>query len=86
MSGELILLLGGARAGKSTAAERLAERLAEQRAQRGGRVLFIATAQALDAEMERRIAAHRAQRPAGWARGWCRRGRSGEPTATRSAG
>lgn len=66
MSGELILLLGGARSGKSTAAERLAERLAEQRAQRGGRVLFIATAQALDAEMERRIAAHRARRPAGW--------------------
>ena len=66
MSGELILLLGGVRSGKSTAAERLAERLAEQRAQRGGRVLFIATAQALDAEMERRIAAHRARRPAGW--------------------
>ena len=62
MSGELILLLGGARSGKSTAAERLAE----QRAQRGGRVLFIATAQALDAEMERRIAAHRARRPGDW--------------------
>ena len=59
MSGELILLLGGARSGKSTAAERLAER-------RGGRVLFIATAQALDAEMERRIAAHRARRPEDW--------------------
>ena len=59
MSGELILLLGGARSGKSTAAQRLAER-------RGGRVLFIATAQALDAEMERRIAAHRARRPKGW--------------------
>ena len=62
MSGELILLLGGARSGKSTAAQRLAER----RARRGGRVLFIATAQALDAEMERRIAAHRARRPEGW--------------------
>lgn len=66
MSGELILLLGGARSGKSTAAERLAERLAARRARRGGRVLFIATAQALDAEMERRIAAHRAQRPGDW--------------------
>ena len=56
--GELILLLGGARSGKSSAAQRLA--------QGGRRVLFIATAQALDADMTRRIAAHRAQRPAAW--------------------
>lgn len=56
--GELILLLGGARSGKSSAAQRLA--------QAGRRVLFIATAQALDADMARRIAAHRAQRPAEW--------------------
>ena len=60
--GELILLLGGARSGKSSAAQRLAQRLA----QTGGRVLFIATAQALDADMARRIAAHRAGRPAAW--------------------
>ena len=58
MTGELILLLGGARAGKSTAAERLARA--------GGRVLFIATAQALDEDMARRIAAHRERRPAAW--------------------
>ena len=56
--GELILLLGGARSGKSSAAQRLA--------QAGRRVLFIATAQALDADMARRIAAHRAGRPAAW--------------------
>lgn len=56
--GELILLLGGARSGKSSAAQRLA--------QAGRRVLFIATAQALDADMTRRIAAHRAQRPPEW--------------------
>lgn len=56
--GELILLLGGARSGKSSAAQRLA--------QTGGRVLFIATAQALDTDMARRIAAHRAGRPAAW--------------------
>ena len=58
MNGELILLLGGARAGKSAAAERLA--------QAGRRVLFIATAEALDEEMRRRIAAHRARRPSAW--------------------
>ena len=58
MNGELILLLGGARAGKSAAAERLA--------QAGRRVLFIATAEALDEEMRRRIATHRARRPSGW--------------------
>ncbi len=58
MNGELILLLGGARAGKSAAAERLA--------QAGRRVLFIATAEALDDEMRRRISAHRARRPSAW--------------------
>lgn len=56
--GELILLLGGTRSGKSSAAQRLA--------QAGRRVLFIATAQALDTDMARRIAAHRAGRPAAW--------------------
>ena len=56
MSGDLILLLGGARSGKSAAAERLA--------QAGRRVLFIATAEALDEDMARRIAAHR-ERPGG---------------------
>ena len=58
MNGELILLLGGARAGKSAAAEQLARA--------GRRVLFIATAEALDEDMRRRIAAHRARRPSGW--------------------
>ena len=58
VSGELVLLLGGARSGKSAAAERLA--------QAGRRVLFIATAEALDEDMRRRIAAHRERRPSGW--------------------
>ena len=58
MTKELILILGGARSGKSA----LAEHLALQRK----RVLFVATAEALDADMERRIAAHRSQRPSHW--------------------
>ena len=57
--GELILVLGGARSGKSTVAERMARG--------GGEVLFIATAEALDEAMRRRIAAHRRYRPEHWA-------------------
>ncbi len=58
--GRLILLLGGARSGKSRYAEAWAR-------EHGGRVLFVATAQALDDEMSERIARHRAARPTAWA-------------------
>lgn len=58
--GRLILLLGGARSGKSAYAQRLAEELG------GARVLFVATAEAGDEDMARRIARHRAERPAVW--------------------
>lgn len=57
--GRLILLLGGARSGKSRHAEEWA------RAD-GGRVLFVATAEALDDDMRARIARHRAERPPHW--------------------
>ena len=63
MPKELIFVLGGARSGKSAFAERLA---ALRQAQEGGRVLYVATAEALDADMERRIANHRRQRPPEW--------------------
>ena len=55
----LTLILGGARSGKSSHAERLAQGT-------GKSVIFLATAQALDEEMSARIQKHRAGRPAGW--------------------
>lgn len=57
--GRLTFILGGARSGKSTYAERLAR-------QQSGNVLYIATAQALDEEMAARIRQHRSQRPPTW--------------------
>lgn len=59
MTPKLTFLLGGARSGKSS----LAVRWARQRARQ---VAFIATARPTDEEMARRIARHRAQRPAHW--------------------
>lgn len=53
------LILGGARSGKSRFAATLAQ-------QSGRDVIYIATAQAHDAEMQARIAQHRAERPAHW--------------------
>jgi len=59
----LVLLLGGARAGKSAYALRLAE--GSERIL-GRRVCFIATAQALDEDMSRRIDRHRSERHSHW--------------------
>lgn len=55
----LTFVLGGARSGKSAYAVDLAR-------QRGGDVLYVATAAAGDEEMQARIVAHRAERPAEW--------------------
>jgi len=55
----LILVLGGARSGKSTFAERLA-------ATSEKRIAFIATATASDEDMRNRIMRHKASRPVTW--------------------
>ncbi len=57
---ELILILGGARSGKSAYAEKLAR-------ERGGdEVVFLATSEAGDEEMHARIEEHRAHRSDAW--------------------
>jgi adenosyl cobinamide kinase/adenosyl cobinamide phosphate guanylyltransferase len=55
----LIVLIGGARSGKSALALRIAERAAAS-------VVFIATGEAGDDEMADRIARHRQERPPEW--------------------
>lgn len=58
-SNQSLLILGGARSGKSRYAQARAEALP-------GAPIFVATAQALDDEMARRIALHRADRDDRW--------------------
>jgi adenosylcobinamide kinase/adenosylcobinamide-phosphate guanylyltransferase len=58
--GRLLLVLGGARSGKSAYAQRLAQKLGEDD------VLFVATAEAWDEDMAQRIARHQQERPAAW--------------------
>ncbi|MCG7347040.1 bifunctional adenosylcobinamide kinase/adenosylcobinamide-phosphate guanylyltransferase [Sphingomonas sp. ACRSK] len=58
-SGRTMLVLGGARSGKSRYAQSLAEAS-------GGRLVFVATAQAFDDEMTDRIRRHQADRDGRW--------------------
>ncbi|HEY3373899.1 MAG TPA: bifunctional adenosylcobinamide kinase/adenosylcobinamide-phosphate guanylyltransferase [Candidatus Aquicultor sp.] len=57
-SSKLILFVGGARSGKSV--------LAEEIVRQYGRVAYVATAEAVDAEMIERIRKHRESRSGGW--------------------
>lgn len=54
-----ILIIGGARSGKSSFAQELAVKLGEP-------ILFVATAEAKDEEMRRRIETHKRLRPTLW--------------------
>lgn len=56
------LITGGARSGKSA----YAEQLAAQAEAAGQQIIYIATSAGNDAEMQRRVALHRQQRPAHW--------------------
>ncbi len=56
--GNIIFITGGARSGKSTYASSLARKY--------GKVAFIATCQALDQEMAKRIKLHQKSRPKSW--------------------
>ena len=57
--GEITLILGGARSGKSTFAEELALNQKEH-------VTYLATADCRDVEMKKRIEIHQSRRPAEW--------------------
>ena len=59
LSKRCVLITGGARSGKSRFAQELAIRVNES-------VLFVATAQAGDEEMQERIQRHKKARPASW--------------------
>jgi len=56
---KIYFLLGGARSGKSEYSENLASLLSEK-------VAYMATAEIIDEEMQKRIELHRSRRPAGW--------------------
>jgi adenosylcobinamide kinase/adenosylcobinamide-phosphate guanylyltransferase len=58
--GQVIVILGGVRSGKSSFAQALAEGLGDED------VVYLATAEAGDAEMTNRIASHQSQRPSSW--------------------
>ena len=57
--GKITLVLGGARSGKSRYAQHIVEAKYD-------RPLYVATAEALDGEMKKRIARHRAERGSKW--------------------
>ena len=66
MKKELTLLIGGARSGKSALAERLAAKSERVLFMSSSKACAVATAQAFDEDLKRRIANHRNGRPDSW--------------------
>jgi len=60
--GEICLVLGGTKTGKN----RYAEKRASDKEEKGGKILYLATAEALDTEMKSRIEKHQSERPETW--------------------
>jgi adenosylcobinamide kinase/adenosylcobinamide-phosphate guanylyltransferase len=58
--GKLILILGGARSGKSTYTEQRAKEMG------GDSILYVATSETKDEEMQQRVEKHRSNRPSAW--------------------
>lgn len=55
----IFFLLGGARSGKSSYAEKMAQEMSRN-------VAYLATSEIIDEEMEKRVAVHKKRRPAAW--------------------
>lgn len=60
MDNQILMVMGGARSGKSEFAEKLMART------RGARKGYVATSQVLDDEMKYRVMVHQQRRPAAW--------------------
>lgn len=60
------LILGGMKSGKSRYAENLARQIVDNKKFKASDICLIATAQALDEAMGRRIQKHKDQRPSNW--------------------
>ncbi|HHT79193.1 MAG TPA: bifunctional adenosylcobinamide kinase/adenosylcobinamide-phosphate guanylyltransferase [Actinobacteria bacterium] len=57
--GNIFFLLGGARSGKSSYAEKMAQEMSRN-------VAYLATSEIIDDEMKKRVASHRKRRPSTW--------------------
>lgn len=60
--GQICLVLGGIKTGKTS----YAEKKASEKELKGGKILYLATAEALDDEMKSRIKRHQSDRPDTW--------------------
>ena len=64
MSGKIILIIGGAKSGKTSLAMKMAKEPVTKG--NGGTIVYLATGEARDSEMKRRINIHKKSRPKNW--------------------